>query len=327
VTRGTTGRRALFWAVAAILAVPAVTLTVVRLTEPQRAWLIKLESLTPLALVPYALLLVWLAGWALPHRRRAWVLVVPLAGLAMHVWWLSPLYVGPNPPPSAAARPLVVMTGNLDLGRADGTAVVAAATAARVDVLVLEEVTPGELATMNRAGLSELLPHHAGSAAPDDVGTMVFSRDRLGHAGPLPAVARSWQVTVQAPDGPVLLFAVHGHTPNDPAAWHRTLDTIDALAVEEHPGLVVGDFDATLDQRPMRRLATDGFRSVTELANEGWQPTWPSNGLFHVFGLPLPMLVQIDHVLVGSRMAAMSSHTVAIPGTDHRALVATVAAK
>ena len=40
----------------------------------------------------------------------------------------------------------------------------------------------------------------------------------------------------------------------------------------------------------------------------------------------LPPLVQIDHVLVGDSMASLGTDTVDIAGTDHRALVATVAA-
>lgn len=319
-------RRLVFWGVALGLAAPAVSMTVLRLTEPRRGWSQRLESFTPLAVVPYVLLLVWLAVWSVRHRRRAWVLVVPLVGLGLHAWWISPLYVGPHPPPSATARTLVVMTSNLDLGQADGTAVVAAATAVRADVLVLEEVTPGVLATMNRAGLSELLPHHVGRAADGSDGTMIFSRSRLSGAAELPNDLRSWRATVASPGGSLLLFAVHPQSPTNPD-WWRDQQAIDRLAVADHPDLVVGDFNATLDQTPMRRLSADGFRSVTELANQGLQPTWPSNGLWHLVGFSLPTLVQIDHVLVGRRLAALSSHTVTIPGTDHRALVASVAAK
>jgi hypothetical protein len=46
-----------------------------------------------------------------------------------------------------------------------------------------------------------------------------------------------------------------------------------------------------------------------------------------VAGVELPRVVQIDHVLVGPRLAAIESRTLAIPGTDHRALVAEVAPK
>ena len=42
-------------------------------------------------------------------------------------------------------------------------------------------------------------------------------------------------------------------------------------------------------------------------------------------GLALPPLAQIDHVLVGPSMAAVGMHTVDLPGSDHRGVVAEVA--
>ncbi len=93
------------------------------------------------------------------------------------------------------------------------------------------------------------------------------------------------------------------------------------------PTLVVGDFNATLDQAPLRDLEDEGYRSVTELLNQGWQRTWPANGRYRPFNLfPVPRLVQIDQVMLGAGLAAIGSHTVHIDGTDHLGLVATFAA-
>ena len=74
----------------------------------------------------------------------------------------------------------------------------------------------------------------------------------------------------------------------------------------------------------MRTLADRGYRDAGELANDGWHPTWPANGTFDLLGMPL---TQIDHVLVGDRLAALSMTTAGVPGSDHRAVVATVARK
>jgi hypothetical protein len=46
-----------------------------------------------------------------------------------------------------------------------------------------------------------------------------------------------------------------------------------------------------------------------------------------VLGFSIPNVVLIDHVLVGPTFAAISTHTLDIPETDHRAVVAEVAAK
>ena len=100
-----------------------------------------------------------------------------------------------------------------------------------------------------------------------------------------------------------------------------------AAARDHEADLVLGDFNATEDHAPMRSLAAAGYRDVGELANQGWQPTWPASDRWAVLpGIAFP-LAPIDHVLVGPRLAAIGQHTVAVPGSDHRAVVAVVARK
>ncbi|WP_295661753.1 endonuclease/exonuclease/phosphatase family protein, partial [uncultured Nocardioides sp.] len=88
-----------------------------------------------------------------------------------------------------------------------------------------------------------------------------------------------------------------------------------------------GDFNASPDHEPMLALAEAGWRDVAELANAGWQPTWPADGVEPVTDLPSPRLVRIDHVLVGERVAALASSRLVVDGTDHAAVVAEVAAR
>ena len=114
--------------------------------------------------------------------------------------------------------------------------------------------------------------------------------------------------------------------PTHAADWRADHAQLLAAARSERPDLIVGDFNATLDQAPLRRLEDLGYRTATELANQGWQPTWPSNGLYRALHLvPMPPLVQIDQVMLGAGLTATSTTTVPIAGTDHRALVATLA--
>ena len=46
-----------------------------------------------------------------------------------------------------------------------------------------------------------------------------------------------------------------------------------------------------------------------------------------MLGISLPNAVDIDHVLVGPAFAAIGTHTLEIPESDHRALVAELAVK
>src|SRR5688500_4581718 len=152
---------------------------------------------------------------------------------------------------------------------------------------------------------------------------MVFSNVRLGKATRLHTSGGSWRV----PIGQHTLFAVHPRAPIDIAKWRRDHYVIRSAVTEEKPDLVVGDFNATHDHPPMRALADAGYRSASELANEGWQPTWPAAAGASVLGDSVPNVVAIDHVQVGRTFAAISTHTIDIPESDHSALVAELAVK
>jgi endonuclease/exonuclease/phosphatase family metal-dependent hydrolase len=320
-----------YWLLPAALLAPSMVLTVARATEPSGGVWIRLVSFAPVALPLYALgsllLLVRLA-WPGDVARLRWsagVLLVAVP-LGLHVWWFSPQLTGPNPPPAESAQPLTVFTANLWLGSVDGLDLVAAAADVGADVLVLEEVTPATLARMEEGGVAEVWPYRVGGAAEGTAGTMVLSRFELGAPTRIPTRMDSWAVMLSGPDGPVRLLAVHPWPPTDPVAWEE--DHAAVLSAAPGADLVVGDFNATPDHAPMRRLDAAGLHSVAERVNVGWQPTWPANAEFRLGGLvPLPPLVQIDHVLVGPRLAALSSRTVELPGTDHLAVVAEVAAQ
>jgi hypothetical protein len=317
------GRMVGLLALALVLA-PAVVLTLVRLFEPWGERWVRLEAFTPLAIVMYGVaLLVLLVRFAMARRWGRGVAAAAVAlGLALHIAWFSPMISGANPPPRAGAEPLRVMVVNLYVGRADGLDVVRAASEEDINVLVVTEVTPAALARMESAGLESLFPHRAGRPGRSKLGTMVFADVRLGRATLLDTSGASWRV----PMGKYTLFAVHPYALTDIAKWRRDHYLIRTTIADEEPDLVVGDFNATTDHPQMRALADAGYRSAAELANEGWQPTWPAAGE-SVLGISVPNVVEIDHVLVGPTFAGISTHTLDIPETDHRALVAEVAAK
>jgi endonuclease/exonuclease/phosphatase (EEP) superfamily protein YafD len=316
------------WAVTVVvvlLAAPGVLLTLVRLFEPWDGFWVRLEAFTPLGILAYgAALVVLLVRLVVVRRRAVGIAAAAVAGgLVLHLAWFSPMVMGANPPPREGAETLRVMTANLYVGRADGLDVVRAASEERVDVLVVTEVTPGALARMERAGLETLFAYRAGEPGAEKAGTMVFANVRLGKATRLPTSRGSWRV----PMGEYTLFAVHPHAPTDIARWRRDHYLIRAAVTAEKPDLVVGDFNATTDHPPMRALAGEGYHSASELANEGWQPTWPAADGPSLLGFSVPNVVLIDHVLVGPGFAALGTHTLDIPETDHRAVVAEVAAR
>lgn len=261
-----------------------------------------------------ALGLALLRGATEPVLRR-WVgagVVVSLLGAVFHVVLLVPAYVGDHP----TGRPdLVVVNLNLKKGHASAVDAVALVRRQGAGLLVLEEVTPDELGRLHAAGVTRALPYEAGSAGAGGAGTVVFSKYPLSEVAKVPLQHDGYRLAVAAPT-PFWLVAVHVAQPLvGPGNWRSDWSVLDQVvpALRGRPVLLVGDFNSTLDHRPMRNLLGDGFADAAGTANSGRQPTWPSTGLG---------LIAIDHVLSADGYRAISTSTYRVPGSDHRALVA-----
>jgi endonuclease/exonuclease/phosphatase (EEP) superfamily protein YafD len=78
---------------------------------------------------------------------------------------------------------------------------------------------------------------------------------------------------------------------------------------------VAGDFNATLDNRELRRLLDRGCADAAERAGAGLRATCS----------PRPrraLPIVIDHVLVDRRVRVRHVTVEDIPGSDHRAVIA-----
>ncbi|WP_298806366.1 endonuclease/exonuclease/phosphatase family protein [uncultured Pseudokineococcus sp.] len=305
--------------------------------RPLAPLVVRAQALVPLV-GPLALLLLLralVAGAAGPAAAAGALLAVH-AALALPGWW-----VAPGAPDGERGRVRVrVAAVNTWYGRADAAATAALVRRLDPDVLALVEVPPAALPALERAGVAAALPHRAGRAADDGVGTLVLSRWPLEEVaderlGSLPA-----RGSAEPPEGgertsdnpvvrlrppgapPVLVRAVHPYYPalRDVGPWRRQLRSLDRWAREQAaeapaaPFVVLGDLNATADHPPLRRLLAP--RGPLVLAGRrlgGGRPrTWPDVG-------PASALLALDHVLVhGLRVRAGGAEHV--PGTDHRAV-------
>ena len=322
-------RSVLLWLVVAGLLVPAVALTTLRLVQGDVGWFVRGVAFTPLAIPLYAAALVCLVVRRLLGGRRGTLLVVvPVVGLVVHVLWVAPLYAGTNPPPAAGAARITVVTANLLRGQADVLHVLEEASDRDADLLAVQEVTDESLATMEEAGIEELFPFRAGETGWGIRGTMLFSRTPIDDVVPLATTMTSFTASVELDAAPWTVAVVHPAAPiNSSGDWRRDHAAVLEAVQGVDADLVLGDFNASPDHEPMLALADAGWRDVAELANAGWQPTWPADGVEPVTDLPSPRLVRIDHVLVGERVAALASSRLVVGGTDHAAVVAEVAAR
>lgn len=311
------------------LLVPAFFLTTLRLLGPTTSGWVLFSAFTPYAVIPYTLALLLLlttwfwghGGWQSVGRTLS---VVTLACLALHLYWASGPFIGTAP--TADGRPTFeVMTSNLRLGEADPAQVLSVALAHHVDVLVLEEVTPQVIAGMESGGLHRAFPYSIGSPGYGRVGLMVFSVHKLGPAVRLATYTQGWRVPVHVDHHTVTLIAVHPIAPTTSVQdWATDQATIRKAAAEQKgPTMVVGDFNASLDLKPLRGLTAEGYQDAATQAKSGWQPTWPSTGFRRLSFLP--SLFALDHVFLRGGLQATQTETVTIDGTDHRSLLATVA--
>ncbi|WP_040768742.1 endonuclease/exonuclease/phosphatase family protein [Tsukamurella sp. 1534] len=249
---------------------------------------------------------------------RAWLrLVLVIAVAAAGAWVQSPLWRADGAPTGPA---LTVLSTNLQVGRADVAALARLVRDERVDVLAVQEITPEAARGVESSTIAADLPYRIVRPEAMASGTALYSRYPLSSTAEIPGFAmRSLTAVAAVPGrGDVQLFALHPVPPTD-AGWADELRRVETLlhgVPEPKPVIALGDYNATYDHTPFRRLLADGYRDAGDLAGAGWLPTYPTDKSY-------PAMVGIDHVLLrGLGAADVTRHD--LPGADHKALLAKV---
>ncbi|MCP3799943.1 endonuclease/exonuclease/phosphatase family protein [Allokutzneria sp. A3M-2-11 16] len=314
--RGGTAVGFLLW----LVAVPYFVLCLARLLGLDGShWiLVAVVSLTPYALPLGAVLT------AILLFTRRWI--VGLVSLLLTVLLVTVV----APRTAAAARPngsgplLRVLSVNISMDHGDAATVVRLVRDRAVDLLSIQELTPGAERALDAAGLAEVLPHRVFKPRPGAVGGGLASRFPLRETVVTrPTTAEHPAAVIDLPAGPDVEFvSVHPWYPVGPRGtepWLRDmagLPSPDGLRV---PRILAGDFNASLDHSVFRGLLNQGYLDAAEQAGAGLTPTWPADKRF------VPAFVALDHVLVDNKNFVVESFgTAAVPGTDHRAVIAEV---
>jgi endonuclease/exonuclease/phosphatase family metal-dependent hydrolase len=251
---------------------------------------------------------------------RSWIVgaVALVAALALAASVLPRAIDGPQLAQGSQGRPLVVMSANVHLGRADPDAIVRLVREHRVDVLSLQELTPAAVARLDAAGIRRLLPARVLQARAIASGSGLMARRPLRQIGSDDPATHTQPEAESAPTGgQTLRFKVVHPVPpisgRKVAAWRRELRGLPGPSAGRVPRVLVGDFNATLDHREMRRLLGRGFYDAADATGDGFRTTWP-------IGRSLPKIT-IDHVLVPRmlRVSKVSVHN--LSGSDHRVII------
>jgi endonuclease/exonuclease/phosphatase (EEP) superfamily protein YafD len=220
--------------------------------------------------------------------------------------------------------PIRILTANLCSGGADAAALAAIIEELRVDVACVQELGP-RLAE----SLAKILP--AGKLAPNAINRglgIACRREAAVEAFPLPA--RDGWVARLAPEHwnqltePIEIVNVHISGPHTWPYFPRLHTRRSQLAgllcfldARPHvPRAILGDFNSSPIWPVYRRLAARLTDSVVAHRGRGARrsPTWP-----HVPAIGLAGLIRIDHCFV-SKLTAVDTRVVAIPGSDHLGL-------
>lgn len=221
-------------------------------------------------------------------------------------------------PGSPAERTLTVrvLSLNVQVGRVSPDVVVGQIESLAPDIFAIQELTPRLAQALATSRLPSLLPHSYLQPGPGGRGIGIWSRWPLGqvteisdHRRPMP------RFTLDAGQ-PVTVTLVH---PQAPVAaqlhlWHESLARLLA-SLPEVTGhhVLIGDFNASRDMRPFRRLLSAGYADCSDVARHRPWPgtTFPAN-------VKIPPLVRLDHILVSETgIAVHESRHLKVPRSDH----------
>ncbi|MET7709207.1 endonuclease/exonuclease/phosphatase family protein [Micromonospora sp. NPDC005413] len=303
-----------------LVVVPATAWAAVRLAGLDRGPLVQALAFTPYA-AGFSVLALALA---LALRRWWPAAVAALAAVAL-LGAVAPRALA-APQPVAAGPTVRLLTANLLAGVGDARTLVDLVRRHEVDVLTVQEFTPDAQAALDRLGLDRLLPHRQLNPQIGTPGSGVYSRWPITDAG-IRHNLGGWGFsqaygTVAVPGAPpVRVESAHPSAPyalDQVDAWREDLTAQPPATPDGGLQILAGDFNATLDHSPLRALLRTGYVDAADAAGEGLTGTWgPYDG-------DLIPPVTIDHVLVDRRIAVRSVRVLALPGSDHRPVLATL---
>ena len=304
-----------------LLMLPALGWAVVRLGGWETGPLVQLFAFTT-----YAAAAAWLPALIAILSRRWLAAALAVVAAALLGVQVLPRTLTDNDRGPTVGVPVTVLTSNVLAGEGDPATIVALVRNHDVSVLALQEYTPGIRTRLTEAGLDSLLPYRSETAEVGTTGSALYSRFPITAPGIRRNDGGFAQAygTVQPPGaGPLLVESAHPMAPYSVGAldaWRRDLEQQPAPDSNGSPRILLGDFNSTLDHAVLRRLTAKGYRDAADADGRGLLGTW---GPYD--GDPLPP-VTIDHVLVDNRIGVRDVQVHDVPGSDHRAVLASLVA-
>jgi endonuclease/exonuclease/phosphatase (EEP) superfamily protein YafD len=306
-----------YWLIWAAV-IPILIWTAIRLFGLEGGYpLVAMMAFTPF--VAIAALLV--AGVAVALRNWAAAALATLAMLCLAAVIL-PRTIGGETAEAAGHETLTVLSTNIHHGTADPDAVIGLVDRYRPDLLSVQELTPSFASKLKRAGIESRLPESMLLVHRSASGAGLYARLPLT---PLTHQTRFFfrmpRAAIEMPDGRRLrVVGVHPYPPLSAhgGTWEATLESLPSTG-KGASWVLAGDFNGTFDQAEFRNVVDRGYRDAGDVAGKGLEPTFPTMG--HRL---LPPSITIDHVLADRRLGIADYGVDDLPGSDHRAIHATI---
>ena len=311
-------RRWLTGALPWLLVSPWAVWTIVRLGGWDKGYpATQLIAFTPYvaatSVIPLVAVLLMRQWWA---AALAGVVTVALA------WCVLPRWI-PDGDAAAGARgpTLKVMSANVLAGAASAEELARLVRENGVDILAVQELTPGFVAKAKAVGLDELMPHQVLYPKPSVIGSGIYSRLPLSNGELRVNPGHFGQARAEVVQYGLWVESVH---PDAPAESAR-IDMWVGSYANQHPAtpdgplqILAGDFNATLDHSLLRSLISTGYRDAADVVGKGLVGTW---GPYDGDRIPP---VTLDRVLADKRIGVADVKVFDLAGSDHRPVMATL---
>ena len=199
------------------------------------------------------------------------------------------------------------------------------------DVVVLQELSDEHMADLSDCGLLDAYPHHVLDPTADFHGSAVLSRwplshqcrarrPRIRHGCRRRRTCRMASCTWSRYTSSIRPTTRRSRRGGNSYDWLATY-----VAGCREPVVLAGDFNATLDHRPLQALLDAGLTDAHAQVGMGLGLTWPQRHWGTGRGLYFPVM-RLDHVLVSEGLSVRSVRTSPSAGSDHRRVLAEIAA-
>lgn len=277
------------------------------------------------AVSPWLLSPAWPLAIQAARRRRPLLTTVAFALSVLQVaaLWPDLGHFGAQPAAPGTVG-LRLASANMLLDNQDVRGFAADLRRLQPDVLLLQEITPWNLAELKSSGLLDTYPHQVLDPREGVHGSIIASRLPLRDGGAF--YVAGWPMTeaqVITDAGPVRVINVHAVAPlaaERIGLWEDQLAELGTLRPPTGGHLIMaGDFNATRQNSAFAQILGPDLRDAYVQAGRGLGNTWPSDRTL------IPGLMRIDHLLISERVQVTSIRTAQTRGSDHRALIAQLA--